>query len=246
MTALCLLLASVFLIASASAKTNTVPASMVAETETPAAGQVVTLAIVFKPEPGWHGYWINPGDAGQGLSLQWSLPSGVTAGVPRFPVPETLVIAGIMNHVYEHDHAVLVDVAIPANMTPGTRIPVKLEADWLGCTDKVCVPQKGEMTLELVTGDGRIDSAKRTEFDRWRAALPRPLGSEGAFAVSGDQLRIAIPYPAAAELDDPHVFLKTNGMIDYASPQSFFRQGDMLVMEGKAKADAARDRKSVV
>ena len=44
---------------------------LVAETATPAAGQQVTLALDTKPQPGWHGYWQNPGDAGFPAKLDW-------------------------------------------------------------------------------------------------------------------------------------------------------------------------------
>ncbi len=37
-----------------------VPAKLVAETQQPAPGNNVTLAFVFEPEPGWHGYWEIP------------------------------------------------------------------------------------------------------------------------------------------------------------------------------------------
>lgn len=237
MTWLMLVMASIFIAPPAQAQKISVPATLIAETETPAAGQQVTLAILFRPEPTWHGYWINPGDAGQGLRLEWMLPDGVTAGEPRFPVPETLIIGGLMNHVYEHDHAVLVDLNIPVNMAPGTRMPVRVNAEWLGCTDKICVPQSGELVLELTVGDGRVDPATRTQFDGWRGAIPQLLDQKGRYAVSGETVRIAIPYPAAAPLAEPHVFLKSDGVIDYAAPQRFFRQGDSLIMESKAGFD---------
>lgn len=54
-----------------------------------APGQTVTMAVLMQPEPGWHGYWTNPGDAGLPLSLDWSLPAGAEAGELRFPVPQT-------------------------------------------------------------------------------------------------------------------------------------------------------------
>ena len=30
-------------------------------------GETLTLALRFTPDPGWHGYWSNPGDAGYGM-----------------------------------------------------------------------------------------------------------------------------------------------------------------------------------
>ena len=53
-------------------------------------GKTLTLALHFRPEQGWHGYWSNPGDAGYGMRLEWKLPQGWKAGDvivgPRTPV----------------------------------------------------------------------------------------------------------------------------------------------------------------
>jgi DsbC/DsbD-like thiol-disulfide interchange protein len=76
------------------------------------------MAVLMEPEPGWHGYWSNPGDAGLPLSLEWTLPSGARAGALQFPVPRTLMLQGLMNHVYEQAYAVLVPVTVPADARP--------------------------------------------------------------------------------------------------------------------------------
>ncbi|MEY4575075.1 MAG: hypothetical protein RL251_1197, partial [Pseudomonadota bacterium] len=72
----------------ANASPQNVRASIDIETNRPAPGDVVTVAIVMDPKSGWHDYWINPGDAGTPLELEWQLPNGVTAGSVRAPVPE--------------------------------------------------------------------------------------------------------------------------------------------------------------
>src|SRR3546814_2488324 len=118
-----------------------VPASLVAETDHPAPGQTVTLAFTMKPQAGWHGYWENPGDAGKGMTLKWDLPSGVTVSALRYPVPETLLISGLMNYVYEDDYAPLVTLTVPPNFAPGDRLPIRVRADWLYCTHEICVPE---------------------------------------------------------------------------------------------------------
>ena len=110
--------------------------------EGPAApGKPVMLAIHFTPEKGWHGYWSNPGDAGYGMDLKWHMPEGWKAGEPQYPVPQTLSIAGLMNHVYEADYAVLVPLTAPAGAAGPA--PVALDASWLVCTREVCVPEIG-------------------------------------------------------------------------------------------------------
>ena len=42
-----------------------VRATVEAETSIPAPGDTVTIAIIMDPKPGWHDYWLNPGDAGK-------------------------------------------------------------------------------------------------------------------------------------------------------------------------------------
>ncbi|MBW8785256.1 MAG: hypothetical protein JF593_11590 [Novosphingobium sp.] len=97
-------------------------------------GETVMLAIHMRPEAGWHGYWLNPGDAGLGMTLKWSVPYGTRPGEPLYPVPQTLLIAGLMNHVYESDYAVLVPLTLSANATPGSRPVAAVDAQWLACT----------------------------------------------------------------------------------------------------------------
>src|SRR5690606_35921251 len=44
-------------------------------------------------------------------------------------------------------------------------------------------------------------------------------------------LRIGIPLPESLELEAPHVFLAQENMVDYAAPQTFYRDGDLLIAE---------------
>lgn len=233
-----LLLAALLLAVRAEAQPafeTHVHATLEAETKTPAPGSTVTLAITMRPDAGWHGYWINPGDAGLGLSLDWILPEGAEASEPRFPVPETLVIGGLMNYVYERPHAILVELKLPAGLAAGTRIPIIADAQWLACTDRICVPQQGRLATELVVGDGRIDPASRAKFDSWRAALPVPIKSAGRYKLAGKRIEIAIPFPKSATLEKPYFFPLTDEVIDYMAPQRARRSGDWLVIETQVK-----------
>jgi thiol:disulfide interchange protein len=218
---------------------NHIAASLVAETPQPAAGSTVTLAIVMRPAPEWHGYWQNPGDAGVETQAEWTLPAGLKAGPIAYPVPDTLIVSGLMNYVYERDYAQLVDVTVPAGLAARTRLPIRVKLDWLACTREICVPEKGELATELVVGAGGADPARRTDFDSWRAALPRPLGSKALFAVDGGNVRIGVPLPATIQAQDAYFFPLTDGAIDYAAPQAVSRSGDMLTIETKARDGVA-------
>jgi len=219
---------------------NNIAASLVAESAEPAPGSAVDLAFAMTPKAGWHGYWENPGDAGLGMTLEWTLPKGVSVGPLRYPVPETLIIAGLMNHVYEGPYAPLVALKLDPALAPGTVLPISVKADWLACTDEICVPESATLTTSLTVGKGGIDKAARGRFDEWRQRLPAPLGSEATFARDGKQLRIAIPFPAAGAIEAPHFFSRTDKALRYGAPQSFFRDGNQLIVETEvAGTDAA-------
>jgi len=216
-------------------------ATLTPETATPRAGETVTLAIVMRPDKGWHGYWENPGDAGAGMRIEWILPDKVKAGDLRYPVPERLVIAGLMNHVYEHEYAVLFDVTLPAGLVKGATVPIHGQAQWLACTDSICVPEQGEIATTLTIGDGTVQPAERARFDGYRAHLPRPLDQQAHYAQTGDRLAIAVPYPAAAPVGRPWFFALSKQRVRYAEPQTVRRAGDLLIVETAVPEDAATD-----
>jgi DsbC/DsbD-like thiol-disulfide interchange protein/cytochrome c biogenesis protein CcdA len=224
---LIILFALLFLPALAQAQ-NITP-ELVAEGPAPPGGEV-ELAIRMHPAPGWHGYWLNPGDAGLPMDVQWQLPSGFAAGPLRYPVPTRLLVAGLMNYVYERDYALLVRLKVPANAR-GT-MPVRAQARWLACTDKICVPEQGVLSIDLPVGSG---TPRQAQFDQWRRALPRPLAAVGHFAAAGGQLRVAIPLPVSVKVERPYVFPATDGVVDYDAKQEFRRVGDTLVAELVAK-----------
>jgi DsbC/DsbD-like thiol-disulfide interchange protein/cytochrome c biogenesis protein CcdA len=225
-----LLLLFALLVTPAPANARGIEPELVAEGPAPPGGEV-ELAIHMRPAPGWHGYWENPGDAGLPMDVQWQFPKGFVAGPLRYPVPSRLTVAGLMNYVYEHDYAVLVRLRVPASAS-GT-IPIRADAHWLACTDKICVPEHGQLALDLPVGGGR---SNRAQFDAWRRALPQPLVTMGKFAVTGGKLRVAIPLPASVAVAEPYLFPLIDGAVDYEAPQSFKRSGDWLVAELQPKA----------
>jgi len=217
---------------------NHITPALVAESLTPAAGKPTTLAFAMHPAPEWHGYWKNPGDAGIETLTDWKGPAGVTFGPLQYPVPQTLLIAGLMNHVYEADYAELVTVDVPAGLAPGTKLPITVKLDWLACNPSTCVPETANLAITLTVGDGAPDPAHTADFAKWRAALPKPLGGTAHFESANGRFRLEVPFPASAVADKPYFFSATDKVVDYAAPQTVTRDGDRLVIETAAKADS--------
>jgi len=187
----------------------------------PKAGETWMLALRFTPSaPEWHGYWANPGDAGLGMQLALDLPDGWEAGEALYPVPKRLLIAELMNHIYEGEYAVLVPVTVPED-APIDGIPqVSGIVEYLACTDEICVPQ-----------GAAFNAGQGGDFARWRAEVAPMLDAEGTFALTSKALRLSIPLPESVELPAPHVFIANTQLVAYAPFQGFWRDGDQLVVE---------------
>jgi thiol:disulfide interchange protein/DsbC/DsbD-like thiol-disulfide interchange protein len=211
--------------------------TLVAETDTPQAGSDLTVALDTRPQPDWHGYWSNPGDAGYPADFSWTLPQGVTVNSPAYPMPGQLLIAGLMNYVYEKPYAPLVTLHIPAGLPTGTALPIKLHTGYLVCSASICVPESADLSLGLTVGDGRISPERRAQFDAWRQAQPKPIGARATYQAASGTLRIAIPYPAGAPLAQAYFFPASTGFINYAAPQTVTRDGDRVIIETRASGN---------
>jgi len=214
---------------------NHIAAQLLAE-HPAAPGETVTLALHFTPEPKYHGYWQNPGDAGLGTELIWTGPG--QAGTPRYPVPETLLISGLMNHVFQSDYALLIPYTLPASVKPGAHLPLSVKASWLACTDTMCVPESATLSTTLDIAAPGAHPAPAPQFDAWRAKLPAPLGAQAHFVLDGATLRLAIPFPASGKIESPHLFAANENTAAYAAPQSFAREGDTLIVTLKRAGTA--------
>lgn len=229
-----LILSTAYLSAVAMAQvslgTPNVSASIDIETERPAPGSAVTVAIIMEPEPGWHDYWLNPADAGTPLELDWDLPNGVTAGPIRAPVPKTLMVGGFMNYVYERKHAFLIDLEIGKKIPVNTPLPVKVHARWSACSDRVCVPEDKKFALNLIAANAKVAEPDRTRFDRYRRDIPPLLDSVGTFERRGDDLRLAVPYPASSDISDAYFFPVATDVIDHSAAQEIRRAGAFITI----------------
>jgi len=223
--------------AAASVQNPNARVDLLAESASPRAGSTVTLGIRISAKPGWHSYWENPGESGATNVLTWTLPNGATAAPPRYPVPMTLVISGIMNYVYEGDATMLVDVAVPAGLAPGTALPIALKLDYLICSDELCVPENARLDGTLTIGDGTPDPTAAAAFATARAALPATLAAGARFERKGDRFRLSVP--TAAPGDKAYFFALTDGAVSYSAPQAVTRSGDRLVIETAAGPNAA-------
>jgi thiol:disulfide interchange protein DsbD len=156
--------------------------------------QLNDAGLYFKLEPGWHIYWINPGDAGQPPRVQWTLPKGITAGPMQFPAPRRLPLGSLMDFGYENEVLFPLKLRVANSVKAG---PVSLRAtvDWLVCRES-CIPGRAELEVRrsVESGSRHLPYQPDPLFLRFFNQLPRPLPAKARpiFQAAGEDFRLAI------------------------------------------------------
>ena len=150
-----------------------VQARLIAESASVAPGGTVAIAFEQVIRPGWHTYWLNPGDVGQPTTLTWSLPAGWKAGALQWPYPMRLPVGPFMDYGYEGKVWILTHVTAPANATPGDTVTLRAAASWLVCKE-ICIPEDTTLTVPLKIGPAAIEPSRAGAFAAARARMPVP------------------------------------------------------------------------
>jgi DsbC/DsbD-like thiol-disulfide interchange protein len=192
--------------------------SLLADQSAVAPGSQVWVGIHFQMEPGWHIYWLNPGDAGQPPSVQWALPAGWTAGAIEWPTPERLTNPAGVDYGYNGEATLLTKVKVPATAKPG---PADLNADlkWLVCKE-MCIPQKGEAKLTLQVASKSVpDAAGKQQIAAVRAKLPKPLPADWKANVQSNPRQFLLNFMPGAKVDTAEFFPAEPQVIENAAVQ---------------------------
>src|SRR5262249_8989229 len=123
-----------------------VKASLLAERDAISPGQPFTLGLRLLHAPGWHSYWVVPGDAGLPTRLTWHLPSGVHAGPILWPAPHRLAVGPLVDYGYEGDTLLLTDLQAAPELALGSEVRIEARAQWLMCHD-VCIPASQDLAI---------------------------------------------------------------------------------------------------
>jgi thiol:disulfide interchange protein DsbD len=176
---------------------------LIAERDVVAPGAPFTLAVELQTQPGWHTYWLNPGDAGLPPTLRWRLPEGVRLSRLLFPTPERFEEAGMVSFGYEDRVWLLADFEVGGGFT-GEKMEIGLAANWMVCRE-ACMQKKGDVQVALIVSaeaPARTNAATTAEFARWRDRLPMSVPGWTVRAKSERKvLRLRIESPAGSGPD---------------------------------------------
>ena len=218
-------------------------ASLVADHAVVAPGTTVRVTLKLELAPGWHSYWLNPGDAGLPPELVLTLPEGATATPLAFPTPERLPVGPLMDFGYRGTVLLPFSVTVPATAQastpqPGERFTLAAEARYLVC-ERVCIPEEAVLRLEFPVGTPALSPHAAT-LDAAQAALPRknPFVAELGLAEGRARLVVSDPVLGPATVRDAEFFPAAQGVLDNPAPQVLRVEPGRLTLDMTAGATA--------
>lgn len=205
----------------ARADTDYVQSTLYADRAGFAPGETTWFALRQNVRQGWHVFWINPGNAGLPLALDWSMPAGFEAGDILHPAPEYIPVGPLASYAHEGAPVFLAPVTTPADAQIGDRVDVAINAFWQACED-ICVPEETrfEFSLPVLAPQNGQASENRLLFVAARLEHPEPLTAPAEFRRTADGYELAINEWSGDETQDVFFFPEDEGLVKPAAPQS--------------------------
>lgn len=191
-------------------------------------GETVRVALRNKVRDHWHVFWINPGDAGLPLSLNWTLPDGFTTGEIDFPAPEYIPVGPLASYAHEGQPIFVTELSVPAGAVTGDTIDIQLAAFWQTC-EEICVPEDATFSFSLPV----VEAAEETNseiFAQALAAQPKDFNGEAIIRRHGEVYDLFVPDWNGEKPQDVFFFPETEGLTQPAGLQTASLESGALAL----------------
>ncbi|WP_158224662.1 protein-disulfide reductase DsbD domain-containing protein [Agaribacterium haliotis] len=202
------------------------------------------VGILFEPEPGWHIYWLNPGDTGLAPNISWRGSEGLKFGPLKWPMPEHIPVAHLVNYGYHGTSLLWSELSRSAgtgdnnskhnNNSPGI---VQAELSWLVCKES-CVPGQASLSLDLNQLDQASSAQAGKYFAKAQAKLPKALATMQAhYWTDSDKLYIDVYFKQALfsnaarnahTKSDIELFIKELDLVNYSASADVHAEHNVL------------------
>lgn len=191
---------------AAPASAGHVRAELLSSRASAAPGESFAAALRLRHDPGWHTYWLNPGDSGMPTTLKWTLPPGWSASPFAWPAPRRIVVPPLTSFGYGGELFLPLTLTAPQKKGPAV---LKARADWLECAD-ICVPGQAELTLRVGVGESRPGAS----IPKPELPVPQPGAATRALSEEGKVVvRVPGRHPGAEFFPEQALFEGTRGPV---------------------------------
>jgi thiol:disulfide interchange protein DsbD len=192
-------------------KTDHAEISIVGNTNIISEPGAVQLGYRFVFTPGWHTYWINPGDSGGPPIFEFNSPSNWDIKENIWPGPQKIIYPPLMTFGYV-DEVIFPFILNLKNLNDQT---TEITTKFLVCDD-ICVPEEATLQLSLKNGILNIDE-RPEELNKWLNRVP--IRAPPEMILSSNQNNFTLEY---ASLDSNSYFFPfDDSVMDYSDGQNF-------------------------
>ena len=200
---------------------------MLAESYSMNPGDELLVGFKFTLNPGWHTYWENPGDAGEGASIKWNLPNDVDASKILWPGPERIPVEPLMTFGYEDEVVLLTKISTSA----ASAIPLNLNAQvsWYTCKE-ICIPQEAEVSIPIKLGS-KTPSVSKGLLEHTLGKVP--VEFNGTYRVNklDDSYVLQGEFEKMDQYDSMYFFPKEYGLTNYTENQQYEKNKDTFSLQ---------------
>ncbi|NBN64430.1 hypothetical protein GWI71_12115 [Microvirga tunisiensis] len=178
--------------------------------------------LEFALEPGWHTYWMHPGEAGIPPELDARPSSNIATVAVQFPYPERYDDGFSQSNIYKDG------VLLPLVVTPQDPArPVDLDLTvTFGICKEICIPGEARVALALEPA-AQPDPASARAIARALADVPGAPGPDSPQVSrlflrkdpQKEKLDISLALPAGLTLDDVSVFVAAPDALSLGVPR---------------------------
>ena len=194
-----------------STKTDHAEITIVGNTNIISEPGVIQLGYKFVFSPGWHTYWINPGDSGEPPIFEFNSPSGWDINENVWPGPQKIFYPPLMTFGYVDEVIFPFELNLKNLNDQDTEITTK----FLVCDD-ICVPEEAILLLSLKNGVLNIDE-KPEELKKWLNRVP--IRAPPEMVLSSNENNFSLEYPSLNS--NSYFFPFDDSVMDYSDEQNF-------------------------
>ena len=184
--------------------------SLVKNTQISSNG-IVHIGIKMDMQEGWHTYWLNPGDSGGAIDIEWILSDESNVSDVIYPTPHRIPYPPLMTFGYEDQVIFPVDL-IAKDLNKD--IDITANINFLICAD-VCIPESAVIKTTLNT------IAEDVNLSKWRDQVPSIL-LPNISSVNENYLELRFSYNK--KIDDIYFFPIEENMFIYNPTQDLIRE----------------------
>jgi len=144
--------------------------------QTVCPGDTIWVAFDLKMPKGWHTYWRNGGDSGIPTRVDWTLPTGITAGELQWPVPKKLSskVGDIefITYVYDKEVVLLAPLKVAdIKYEMGKILPIQAKVSWQECQE-MCIAGRTNVAGTVTIGKKSVPSSDAHWIEESRKKIP--------------------------------------------------------------------------